>query len=141
MRPISVIIGESDQSIVDCLLGAFDSAFGERPEIDAFTTSSVAELYSYANGHHVDLFVLVLNNLLFSDGNMPPRQRINQALEFVSDLKHVFGIPIIALAGWPKDPRFVGRVLSAGADCFHSLPVRPFDLEKAIRHCLTVKQV
>lgn len=141
MSTLSVLIGESDQSIIDCLVGAFNPVIGERAEVDAFATSSATELCSYANEHHVDLFILVLNNLLFSDGNMPPRQRIRQALQFVSDLKRAYGVPIIALAGWPNDPQFADRVLYAGADRFYSLPIRPFDLEEAVRQCLAVKQI
>jgi hypothetical protein len=63
---------------------------------------------------HFDLFILVLNNIVFPTNNMPPDKRLKQALKFVAQLKAVHQKPIIGLYGWPKEPAYGSRARTAG---------------------------
>jgi hypothetical protein len=44
-----------------------------------------------------DLFILMLNNIVFPTDNMPPDKRLKQALKFVAQLKARYQKPIIGL--------------------------------------------
>jgi hypothetical protein len=62
-----------------------------------------------------DLFILMLNNIVFPTGNMPPDKRTKQALKFVAQLKARYQKPIIGLYGWPKEAAYGRRAKMAGA--------------------------
>jgi hypothetical protein len=62
--------------------------------------------------------------------------RVNQALEFIAQLKIRYRNPIIGLYGWPKGAAYGRRARMAGADFVFIVPSKPFELRAAVAVCL-----
>lgn len=136
MNNVTILIGESDDLFINLLTETIDDIISDKSETEFLATSSANKLLLHASDHDVDLFVLTLNNIVFSDGNTPGERRIEQAIQLIIDVKDKIQKPIIALSSWPNDPNFADRVISAGADRFYKLPVKLNNLREAIRCCL-----
>jgi hypothetical protein len=62
--------------------------------------------------------------------------RVNQALEFIAQLKTRYRKPIIGPYGWPKGAAYGRRARMAGADFVFIIPEKPLKLRAAVADCL-----
>jgi hypothetical protein len=100
------------------------------------TSTHALQIMALAGRIHFDLFILMLNNIAFPTGNMPPDKRTKQALKFVAQLKARYQKPVIALYGWPKGEAYGRRAKMAGADFVFGSPPKAEELRAAIVECL-----
>ena len=88
----------------------------EIPEVD--------KLLDHAKRRQVDIFVLFLNNMLFSkDIPFSPVRRMEKALDVVSFLKATYGKPVIAMSAWRDDPAMGEKAKRAGSTYYFQLPL------------------
>ena len=85
-----------------------------------------------AQEHPFDIFILVLNNIIFPSCNLPPEKRLTKALELLGYVKTTYRTPVIALYGYPDDPSFADKARTAGAKFLFRLPFDGGDLGQAM---------
>ena len=108
--------------------------------IDVKEFAEAADLVTYARQKRPDVFIIVLNNIRFTDGRYPTvGSRITGAICLLSELKEAYGSGMIALSGWYPDDEgedgFARRVKTAGADFFFLLPPDGKELVAAVEFC------
>jgi DNA-binding NarL/FixJ family response regulator len=97
--------------------------------------SHAEDLVNKASECDIDLFIVVLNNIIFRE--VARALHIDKALDLITQFKTSYQKPVIALTSWPPDdPTFAGKAARAGADFFLRLPCNLMDLEEAARRCL-----
>jgi len=102
-----------------------------------YSISSFAkELLGYAQDHEFDIFIPIINNILFSSANLPAKKRVEKALKLITHFKRTYKKPIIALFGWPDDSSFAEKAKKAGAKFAFKLPYKAENLREAVRECL-----
>ncbi len=131
MEHLTVLIGESDDVIVELLTNIIQAEIGDTIPIKVLGTHKGVELPGIAEVNPIDLFVPILNNLVFPGGHHKER-----ALRLVTYFKKQYGIPIIAMAG-PAE--LAGPAKEAGADYFFKMPFGVAEFQEAVRRCLMVK--
>ena len=99
---------------------------------------TVGQLLSHAENSPIDLFILVLNNLRFTEAPLFVSPSRWWPLEVVSFLKNAYGKPVIALAGaWPKGVKNIEEESKqAGASAFFLVPVDTHPFIEAVENCL-----
>src|SRR5207245_940114 len=112
---------------------------GTRYDFQVREIPYAAKFLEYAETQPVDLFVIVLNNIITdAQALFPDTFRFDQVVQIISCLKKKYRKPVIALAGgWPKENKsYIAEVIEAGADQFFGLPPDPDAFIEAVRKCL-----
>jgi len=131
---LNVLIGDSDEPVIEIVTELSKEVVGGDRELGVYSSHKADRILELAESHPIDLLVLFLNNILFHHDNMPPCDRMRQALRLVSDLKVKYDRPIIVICGLPEYER---QAMMVGADYFFQ---RPFDLNEfrdALSDCLS----
>ena len=137
-RRVHVVIGNLEPAMNPYFVKVTDAAGGGRYEIIPHAMDSVEALTEHARHNPVDLFILVLNNILIaSKPKCQFAERIHQVLTLTSWLKTTCRKPIVVLAGNPSTPTLPDIVLSAGADAFFSLPPSDADFRESVKTLLS----
>jgi hypothetical protein len=100
------------------------------------TSTHALQIMALAARIDFDLFILLLNNIVFPTANMPGEERVTHALKFVAQLKARYQKPIIGLYGWPREEAYGRRAKMAGADFVFIIPEKPLKLRAAVADCL-----
>jgi len=129
-RRLRVMVGNLEPQLSG-LIGELIESAAPAGAVERLACGEVRLLEQHASARHFDACVLVLNNLIFPDGNEWPG-RIEKALRFVTRMRNA-GSFVIALAGAPDDPSFAQRVTSAGANHFLRLPFSPEEFLDVMR--------
>jgi len=122
--------------MVEWLTDVIGDIVNNEYELMIHSTYLSNEILQQARNNNIDLFCMTLNNIIYTDCDSLPDDRTENTLKFVSNIKNEFQKPIIAMAGWPNDPEYAKRVISAGADCFFKIPVKISDYQDAVRTVL-----
>lgn len=131
MKHLTVLIGESSDVIVELLTDIIQIVIDDAFSIKVLGTHKGAELPGIAQANPVDLFIPILNNLVFPGGHHRER-----ALQLVTDFKKQYGMPIIAIAGLAE---LAGPAKEAGADYFFKMPFKVAEFQEAVRLCLMMR--
>lgn len=131
-RQIRVLVGNIDDQMTDLFLECIREAIGPQYDLRGMWAWRLNEILERAQKHRFDLFILVLNNILFPTGMDTKKDRLERMLMITRHISKVYGKPLIAMTGWwPEwldESSFAGQVKRAGANCFFRLPfdVKPF---------------
>lgn len=98
--------------------------------------SSSTEILQLAHNQKVDIFLLILNNILHPGETFPIERRIEKSLELVTTLRTKFKKPVLVLSGGPDDPLLPSKAQMAGANFFSWLPFRWEDLFGSVMQAL-----
>jgi len=95
------------------------------------------ELLQTASEQRFDLAILVLNNVDFSPYDPATRAATlaSDGVALVSTMRN-FGMPMIALYGWPHIARYAATLIRAGASSALQLPFARKEIKQALLHCL-----
>ena len=85
-----------------------------------------------AKDRGIDVFILLLDNIIFASDVVPEESLVYKALRLVIHLKAKYKKPIIALCGWSQGPHFPRRARMAGADFVFPIPCYEEELKQAI---------
>lgn len=135
-KEVCVLIGNSEDAISDCFSLIIKEVIGDRYNVKVTSVSHADEILKLAQEHPFDIFILVLNNIIFPSCNLPPEKRLKKSLELLGHLKAAYSRPAIALYGYPDDPSFADRARMAGARFVFRLPFDSNDFGQAIKECL-----
>jgi hypothetical protein len=135
-QKVSVLIGNHDDSMISEVILHCVACCGEY-EVVATSVRYAEEVVIRAQTQEFDLCIVVLNNLFYPTSPSSPEGFMENALKFITQLKHASQSPVIAFTGWPDDPSFGGKVVRAGANCFFWLPFPPADFMEAVKKCLS----
>ncbi len=131
---LDVLVSEEDlQELFSAIIA--DVISGKR-ELKVHTSTHALQIMTLAAEIDFDLFILMLNNIVFPTANMPAEERVTQALKFVAQLKTRYQKPIIGLYGWPKGEAYGRRARMAGADFVFKVPPKAEELRAAVMECL-----
>ncbi len=142
--------GEQDFSRIFTL--TFNKYLGAKYDFETHEIPSAKRFLEYAEREHVDVFLIILNNMfpdaedLFPAGpkvvqGAPGSLKVDQALQIASYLKQNYHRPVLALTGWwPDDRDLAIELKSSGVDYFGILPVDAEPLVDALRNCLEHSQ-
>jgi hypothetical protein len=133
---LHVLVSEKDLQDLFSALVADVISNSRELQFRVHTSTHALQIMALAGRVHFDLFILMLNNIVFPTGNMPPDIRTKQALKFVAQLKTRYQKPIIGLYGWPKETAYGRRARMAGADYVFKMPANPLELHGALAKCL-----
>lgn len=111
--------------------------FSDNHDLRFRSASYGEDLLEFAENRAVDIFILILNNIMFHSPLQPPQDRLDCSLQLLTQIKKTYGKPIIALSGWVKDTSFI-EMVKLSADSFFQLPVETNALGEAIEKCLNM---
>jgi len=137
-RKMRISMSTADPDLSEGLTLAIQKELGNQFDVSIVEHSGVGQLLSYVESSPVDLFILVLNNLMFADTTMFRETRGWRSLEVVSRLRETYGKPVIALAGsWPGEGTSAEEeAKQAGASFFFWLPYNKRQFIDAVEQCL-----
>lgn len=133
-RRIHVFI--SEEVLVELFSSLISEVTHDRCDLKVEVTPYAEQLMRLASRCPFDLFVLLLNNIIFSEENQPVEARLQKALRLVIQLKARYRKPIICLYGYPDDPSYGRQAEMAGADFVFHFPCEPKLLREAVDACL-----
>ena len=135
---IRVLIGNLDNNITETISGFIKHAIGEKYHVIVTSTAYCDELLNLTESQAFDIFVLIINNIIFPSDNLPPEKPIEKSLQLITHLRTEYKRPIIALTGLSDDPLFSDKVKLAGADFFFRMPFSPKAFQAAITQVLAI---
>ena len=111
----------------------YDLSISETPYIDKLLTLAATEPF--------DLFILILNNMRYSDTQFCEEKGVNVVdarLELITYLHRTYHKPVIAMTGWTptEDSWTEENTKQAGASFFFLIPVEGRPLMNAVKQCL-----
>ena len=128
-QQVRVIIGCGDDGISEYLADLVKEASNNKYDLKFFTSFYSEEILELADREAIDIFILVMNNIDCYD--YPIRERMENSLELIAQIKSTFEKPVIALSAWTEDFSQIERV-ELIADFFFPLPFEPSDIMEAV---------
>lgn len=115
---------EGQEELTKLFTLLFNKRLGAQYEFQVCEISHASKFLEYAEREQVDLFLIILNNIVADAHDIFPAssKRGFWMAEIVTYLKQKYHKPVIALCGWPDD-EIETEVRGAGADYFDLLPV------------------
>jgi len=128
----------AESNIEKVLTFTIQKELGNKFDLSIIEISNVGQLLFHATKEPVDLFILLLNNMRFSDTTAFRETQRWAPLEVVSHLRKTYGKPLIVLTGyWPGElSRAEEEAKQAGASYFFWLPPDKQPLIDAVEQCL-----
>jgi hypothetical protein len=132
----------NEPDITKVLILSLQKEFGQKYDLSIAESCYIDTFLAQAESEAVDLFILLLNNMIHSpdfkfcgDKNRNPVER---QFDIITHLKHTYQKPVIAMTGWPlsADSWNEENTKRAGASVLLQLPVEGSLLRNAVRQCL-----
>ena len=128
-QQVRVIIGCGDDGISEYLTDLVKEASKNKYDLKVFISFYSEEILELADSEAIDIFILIMNNIDCFD--YPIRERMENSLELITQIKSTYERPVIALSGWTEDFSQIERV-ELIADFFFPLPFEPSDIVEAV---------
>jgi hypothetical protein len=136
-RQIEILIGNFMEPLTKILSEMIKGTLKDKYDLRFRSASYGEDLLESAASHIVDMFILVLNNIMFHAPLDPNQDRMELSLQLLNQLKTTYEKPIIALSGWLEDTSFIERA-KLSADFFFPLPLKKDGFGDAIKKCLNI---
>lgn len=133
-KPLEVLIIGS--TLVEFLSGIIQESVKDRYDLTIAADACGDRILGGAGDRHYDLFVLILDNIVFPKGSLPAKSTVNQAFRLLIHLKAKYKKPLIALYAWPKHPSYGRQAKLAGADVALEIPCPSAQIRAAVGRCL-----
>ena len=128
----TILIGDFRSSnIGTIILDYLKSRFVHRYRVSTIFTGKSDEILAVAARYEIDVFILVLNNLMHTDYY---EDRLERSLEVSALIQELYNKPVIALSGWLEDG--YGERAKSVSDVFFPLPPRIDAIADAFQKCL-----
>lgn len=105
-------------------------------EVRSLSSPHEKDLLKAAEDGSFDMFILLLNNIIYNSHRSREEDLREGAFDLVSYMKTRYKKPVIALYGYPDDPDYADKVRSAGADFVFRMPFKAENFLDAIEKCL-----
>jgi hypothetical protein len=134
MRHVRVLLCAGDDGIAEMISDTIRSKYDL--EITSLPLLGEEDLLEMAKDGSFDIFILVLNNIIYHNYRTLDEQVREGAFHLVSYLHSTYKQPIIALYGYPDDPAHQKKVKLAGADFVFNMPFKLEPFLEAFGECL-----
>ena len=117
----------------------FEKWFVHQYDLAITETPYAAKLLDLAQREAADLFVLLLNNMFYSDiSHLMEKNRVECGLAVIAQLNQTYHKPVIAMTGWPpsEDTWTEDNTRQAGASFLFFLPLEGEFFRNAVKQCL-----
>ena len=128
---ITVLMGIVEPTIEELLMEFIRSAIPENCTWKVRSVCTLPEIKQAATEDHLDLAVLLLNNIIMPDG----KDRVASGLVGVRHLA-AQGVPVISLCGGIGRPEVAVLALAAGAWFHFPIPVAPQRFQVAVQQSI-----
>ena len=139
MRPQKrVLMSINEPDITKLLIFMFEKWFGQQYDLSIAETPYAGQLLTLAQREPIDLFVLLLNNMFYSDiADLEEKNRVQSGLAVIAQLKQTYQKPVITMTGWPpsEDTWTQENTKQAGADFLFFLPLEGELFRNAVNKC------
>ena len=135
-RQLRVLIGNHDDLMNEYIEKFIEKIIKDKYELSVASVWPGEKILNFAKKHPIELYIIVINNIIFRSENLSVEHRIEKALWLVKFLRETYGSPVIALYGWPDDPWFPEKAKQAGANYCFRMPPKSKELQRAIENCL-----
>ncbi|HEX2897522.1 MAG TPA: hypothetical protein VHP63_05675 [candidate division Zixibacteria bacterium] len=124
-----IVIGNTEEIIIDFIQEVMQDILGRNYDLEFIATHSPETIFEISRYRKVDLYILMLNNLIHTSDQFPGNSNAEQSLSLIKALKLDKVTPIISLSGIQSA---AAMAIPAGAD--HSL-MCPFTIAE-ITQCI-----
>lgn len=135
-RRVEVLIGDWNSGIGDAISAFLIKKTKDKFDLKIRFSCFGEEILDLAENGEIDIFILILNNLITPSANAPLKGRLENSIQLSAHIKTTYGRPVIGLSGWLEDS-YVMRAKQA-ADFFFPLPAKLVDLMEAFEKCLSM---
>ena len=135
-RQLHILIGDHQHNIGYTAVAGINFLIKDKYELKVMTALFAKELLRCAQDYEFDIFIPIINNILFSSAKLPVEKRVEKALKLITHFKGTYKKPIIAFFGWPNDPAFAEKARQAGANYAFKMPYKTEDFREAVMGCL-----
>ena len=135
-RPIKVLIGDCGENIGTMICDWLSKTSDGNLTIKTAITLQSNVLVEFVQNGDFDLALLVLNNMIFNPHEPDVRKRIESGMGLVSELRHKYDLPVIALYGAPRDSSLAKQIMENGAEFASLIPCESKNIESAFYKCI-----
>lgn len=135
-KPKSLEVLIIGSTLVEFLCGIIQESVEDRYDLRITADACADRILGSARDRDFDLFLLILDNIVFPRGSLLAKSRINEAFRLLIHLKTKYKKPTIALYAWPKHPSYGRQAKLAGADFALEIPCPTEQLREAVKQCL-----
>ena len=135
---MKILIGNLDDLFTEILSEIIRDAIKRKHDVTVISSSYSDELQQIAEENEIDIFILVLNNIIYHS-KLSFQKRMENSLHLINHFKMTYKKPVIALSGWNEDSSYITRA-KLSADFFFPIPFETDAFGKAIRKCLDLKE-
>jgi ActR/RegA family two-component response regulator len=132
-RQVKVLM--ADEFLKDLFTHMLEEKSSEKYDFYFVTAKTADEILELAQTIEFDIFILVLNNIIFSENNLPVINRLRKALKLVTHLKNTYSKVVLTFSGY-SDINIEEKAKKAGADFYFQLPCKNEDVSEAFTICL-----
>ncbi len=133
-RQVEVLIGNDEPLLTDAFSEFIKKVIKDKYDLKVRSAFYGEDLLELAENSAVDIFILVLNNIMFRP-DYPLQERLENSLQLITQIKTTYGRPVISLSGLIEDSSLIARA-KLSADFFFPLPFEPDAFMEAIEKCL-----
>jgi len=133
-----VLMAINEPDITKILTLSLKKYFGQKYDLSIAETPYAGRLLALAQRETADLFILLLNNMFYSDiPSLLEKNRVESGLAVITYLKETYQKPVIAMTGWyPYEGSWtVANTKQAGASFLLFIPVEGSLFRNVVRHC------
>jgi hypothetical protein len=132
------ILYSGDKNLGEAIIHHLKNEFKKNFSINHIIITYASELLQAARKRDIDLYIILINNLILPLGNQPAEHRIRKVLKLLAHVRRTFRKPIIGLYGYPDDPDFPQRARDAGVDFVIRIPCEAEPIFDAFRSCMLI---
>jgi len=118
-QQVRVLMGNFDDALNESLFEYIELIFKNNYYLKFFISNDRQEILEIADKESVDIFILVINNI----GNFNVvEDRLENNLQLITQIKMIYGKPVIALCGWWDNDDSIIERAKISADFFFFMP-------------------
>jgi len=120
--------------MVDSISEVINEVIKEKCNLKVLSSFYGEEILEIADKEYVDIFIIILNNIRFSEV-FTIKERIENSVRLITKIKKKYSKPLIAISGWKEDPFLIEKVKTT-ADFFFTIPFELDAFMKAVEKCM-----
>ena len=136
MRQLRILIANFDEAMNKDIQEIIKKIINDKYDLLITPVWLGEEILNFAKEHPIDLFIMVINNIIFRSEDLSAEHRIEKALQLVQFLRNEYKRPVIALYGWPDGPLFPEKAKQFGATFCIKLPPTQEEFQESIEMCM-----
>ena len=135
-KKLLIVHGNLDEIFIELIIELIENTLRRDFDLEFISTFHGDTIQDVFLKRNVDLLVLMLNNTRFPASKFEYHSNISNGLEFISHIKNVYRIPIIALE---SHDAALYSAKKAGADYSMKVPFKLEEFQKCIREIFKVE--